>query len=352
MAFHDWLAKVWEIEANLDEEFVYWGTKVACLEMIKTGTTTFNDHYWFPLIGHKAAVEMGIRPVSSYVVINKMTDAENEIEKIRCWKMYEASKQWGDKNLRFSMAFHAPYSVSEPMMIWAAEFARAHGLPLHIHLSETRKEVEDSKEAHGGLTPVEYLDRIGVLGPNLIAAHTLWLSDNDVELLGKHHVTCVHNINSNLKLSSGYHFLYKELIEAGCKVCIGTDGCASSNNLDILEAMKTSAMMQKGWRGDPTVCPLNEIVEMATINGANALGLNTGLLQEGRIADIQIVDTDNYNFLSPGTFLANYVYSAHSDCIDSLICNGRFVMKNRKVEGEREILEGAGKVLSQIRLRK
>ncbi len=348
MAFHNWLAKVWEIESHLDEEFVYWGTKVACLEMMKTGTTTFNDHYWFPLIGHKAAVEMGIRPVSSYVVINKMTDAENEIEKIRCWKMFEASKQW-DKNLRFSMAFHAPYSVSEPMMIWAAEFARAHGLPLHIHLSETRKEVEDSKEAHGGLSPVEYLDRIGVLGPNLIAAHTLWLSDNDVELLGKHHVTCVHNINSNLKLSSGYHFLYKELIDAGCKVCIGTDGCASSNNLDILEAMKTSAMMQKGWRGDPTVCPLNEIVEMATVNGADALGLNTGLIQEGRIADIQIVDTENYNFLSPGTFLANYVYSAHSDCIDSLICNGRFVMRNRRIEGEREILQGAGKVLSQIK---
>ena len=348
MAFHNWLAKVWEIESHLDEEFVYWGTKVACLEMMKTGTTTFNDHYWFPLIGHKAAVEMGIRPVSSYVVINKMTDAENEIEKIRCWKMFEASKQW-DKNLRFSMAFHAPYSVSEPMMIWAAEFARAHGLPLHIHLSETRKEVEDSKEAHGGLSPVEYLDRIGVLGPNLIAAHTLWLSDNDVELLGKHHVTCVHNINSNLKLSSGYHFLYKELIDAGCKVCLGTDGCAYSNNLDILEAMKTSAMMQKGWRGDPTVCPLNEIVEMATVNGADALGLNTGLIQEGRIADIQIVDTENYNFLSPGTFLANYVYSAHSDCIDSLICNGRFVMRNRRIEGEREILQGAGKVLSQIK---
>lgn len=350
MAFHDWLAKVWEIEANLDEEFVYWGTKVACLEMIKTGTTTFNDHYWFPLIAHKAAVEMGIRPVSSYVVINKMTDAENEIEKIRCWKMYEASKQWGDPNLRFSMAFHAPYSVSEPMMIWAAEFARAHNLPLHIHLSETRKEVEDCKEQHGGLTPVEYLERIGVLGPNLIAAHTLWLSDNDVYLLGKHRVTCVHNINSNLKLSSGYHFMYKELKEAGCKVCIGTDGCASSNNLDVLEAMKTSAMMQKGWRGDPSVCPLNEIVEMGTVNGAEALGLNTGLIEAGKIADIQIVDTQNYNFLSPGSFLANYVYSAHSDCISSLICNGRFVMRDRKVEGEKEVLEGAGKVLSQIKM--
>lgn len=348
IAFHEWLAKVWEIEANLDEEFVYWGTKVACLEMIKTGTTTFNDHYWFPLVGHRAAVEMGLRPVSSYVVINKMTDEENEIEKIRCWKMYEASKRW-DRNLRFSMAFHAPYSVSEPMMIWAAEFARAHSLPLHIHLSETQKEVEDCKAQHGGLTPVEYLDRIGVLGPNLIAAHTLWLSDNDIELLGKHRVTCVHNINSNLKLSSGYHFMYSELRDAGCKVCIGTDGCASSNNLDMLEAMKTSAMMQKGWRFDPTVCPLDEIVEMATVNGADALGLNTGLIEEGRIADIQIVDTDNYNFLSPGSFLANYVYSAHSDCIDSLICNGRFVMRGRKVEGEREVLDGAGKVLSQIR---
>ena len=349
-AFHQWLANVWEIEENLDEEFIYWGTKVACLEMIKTGTTTFNDHYWFPLVGHRAAVEMGVRPVSSYVVINKMTDSENEIEKARCWKMYDISREWPE-NLRFSMAFHAPYSVSEPMMIWAAEFARAHGLPLHIHLSETRKEVEDCMAAHGGMSPVEYLESIEVLGPNLIAAHTLWLSDKDVEILGRHKVTCVHNINSNLKLSSGYHFLYKELIEAGCKVCIGTDGCASSNNLDMLEAMKTSAMMQKGWRFDPTVCPLNEIVEMATVNGAVALGLDTGLLQEGKLADIQIIDTTGYNFLSPGSFLANYVYSAHSDCIESLISNGKFVMRNRSVEGEEEILREARKVLNRIRMK-
>ena len=347
IAFHEWLAKVWEIESHLDEEFVYWGTKVACLEMIKTGTTTFNDHYWYPLVAHKAAVEMGVRPVSSYVVINKMTDTENEIEKVRCWKMYEASKQW-EKNLRFSMAFHAPYSVSEPMMIWAAEFARSHNLPLHIHLSETRKEVEDSRAAHGGLSPVEYLDSIGVLGPNLVAAHTLWLSDHDIELLGRHKVTCVHNINSNLKLSSGYHFAYRELKEAGCKVCIGTDGCASSNNLDMLEAMKTTAMMQKGWRFDPTVCPLDELLDMATVNGADALGLLTGRIEEGRIADINIVETDNYNFLSPGSFLAGLVYSTHSDCIDSVICNGKFVMRGRKVEGEAEILSEARKVLGRI----
>lgn len=350
MAFHEWLAKVWAIEENLDEEFIYWGTKVACLEMIKTGTTTFNDHYWFPLVGHKAATEMGVRPVSSYVVINKMTDSENEIEKARCWKMYDISRSW-DRNLRFSMAFHAPYSVSEPMMIWAAEFARAHKLPLHIHLSETKKEVDDCMAAHGGLSPVEYLESIGVLGPNLIAAHTLWLSDRDIEILGRNRVTCVHNINSNLKLSSGYHFPYKELREAGCMVCIGTDGCASSNNLDMLEAMKTSAMMQKGWRFDPTVCPLDEIVEMATVNGAVALGLDTGLIEEGKIADIQIVDISGYNFLSPAPFLANYVYSAHSDCIDSLIDNGKFIMRHRKVEGEEEILREARKVLSRIEIK-
>ena len=348
IAFHEWLAKVWEIESDLDEEFVYWGTKVACLEMIKTGTTTFNDHYWYPLTGHRAGVETGLRSVSSYVVINKMTEAENEIEKVRCWKMYEASLKWPE-NSKFSMAFHAPYSVSEPMMVWAAEFASSHGLPLHIHLSETEKEVADSRKAHGGLSPVEYLDRIGVLGPNLIAAHTLWLTERDIELLGKHRVTCVHNINSNLKLSSGYRFLYRELEEAGCKVCIGTDGCASSNNLDMLEAMKTTAMMQKGWRGDPTACPLDELLEMATLNGADALGLNTGKIEEGRLADICIVDTDNYNFLSFGSFLAGFVYSAHSDCIDSLICNGKFVMRHRSVEGEREILDGARRVLEKKR---
>ncbi len=349
IAFHEWLDRVWKIEANLDEEFVYWGTKVACLEMIKSGTTTFNDHYWYPRQGQKAGREMGLRTVSSYVVINKATPKEDEEDKERCMRFYEDSLSW-PSNSRFSMAFHAPYSVSEDKMIWAAEFARKHNLPLHIHLSETKKELEDSKAAHKGLSPVEYLDAIGVLGPNLIAAHTLWISEHDVELLGAHRVTCVHNINSNLKISSGYHFMYSELRDAGCRVCIGTDGCASSNNLDMLEAMKTTAIMQKGWRFDPTVCPIPDLLDMATRNGAEALGLNSGVLAEGKDADLAIVDTDNYHFLSPGSFLANFIYSAHSDCIDSLICDGKFVMKHRTVRGEKEILREAGKVISQIRM--
>ena len=149
-----------------------------------------------------------------------------------------------------------------------------------------------------------------------------------------------------MKLTSGYRFYYNELRDAGANICLGTDGCASSNNLDILETMKTSAMVQKAWRGDPTAMPLEELLAMATSNAGKALGMNIGRIEEGAIADLMIVDMDNYNFISPGSFLANFVYSAHSDCIESLICNGRFVMRNRVVEGEREILEQARMALA------
>ena len=162
------------------------------------------------------------------------------------------------------------------MILWATEFARSKGIRIHIHLSETEKEVDDCRELHGGMSPVEYLESLGVLGPDVIAAHTLWLSDKDVEILGKHGVTCVHNINSNLKLASGYRFRYNELRDAGANVCLGTDGCASSNNLDMLETMKTSAMVQKAWRNDPSAMPLDEIMSMATENAGKGLGLNIG----------------------------------------------------------------------------
>ena len=174
-------------------------------------------------------------------------------------------------------------------------------------------------------------------------------NDLDVELLGSRHVNCVHNINSNLKLASGYRFRYSELKAAGANICIGTDGCASSNNMDMLEAMKTSAIVQKAWRGDPSAMPLDELLAMATSNGARALGIGTGEIREGACADILIVDTDNSFFLSDAPFLANFIYSAHSDCISSVICNGRFVMRDRAVEGEEEILENARKVLGKIR---
>ena len=197
-----------------------------------------------------------------------------------------------------------------------------------------------------GMSPVEYLDSLGILGPDVIAAHTLWVSDKDVEILGRRGVTCVHNVNSNLKLASGYKFRYHELKDAGANVCLGTDGCASSNNLDMLETMKTSAMIQKAWRDDPSAMPLQDILDMASYNAGKGLGLDLGRIEPGALADILIVDTDNYSVLSPGSFEANLVYSAHSDCIDSVMCNGRFLMRNRTVEGEKEIIAEARKAMN------
>lgn len=347
IAFHEWLDRIWQIESKIDDEYVYHATKVACLEMIKTGTTTFNDHYWHMPMAHKAAMELGVRPVLAYVICDRNDAEESERQKIQCQEMYEESLKWNDHSV-FAIAIHAIYSVREEMILWSVKFAREHGLKIHIHVSETQKEIADCMAQHDGMSPVEYLDSLGVLGPDVIAAHTLWLSDNDIRILGERRVTCVHNVNSNLKLASGYRFLYNELRDAGANICLGTDGCASSNNLDMLETMKTSAMIQKAWREDPSAMPLNELMSMATENAGKALGLDIGRIEEGALADMLIVDTQNYNFLSPGSFEANLVYSAHSDCIDSVICNGRFLMRERVVPGEADILAAARKVLNKI----
>ena len=333
---------------SIDEEYVYCATKAACLEMIKTGTVTFNDQYWHMPMAYKAAMELGMRPVLSYVVLDKNDPDESERQKEQCRQMYQMTKDW-DPKAQLLISIHAIYSVREPMMLWAVDFAREHGLKIHIHISETRKEVEDCMREHDGMSPVEYLDSLGVLGPDVIAAHTLWLSENDVRILGERGVTCVHNVNSNLKLASGYRFLYNELKQAGANVCIGTDGCGSSNNLDVLEAMKTSAIVQKAWRDDPSAMPLEDLAAMVGVNAAKALGINAGRIEEGALADLLVIDIDNYQFLSPADFLANLVYSAHSDCVDSVICDGEFIMRNRVVPGEKQILADARKAMTRIK---
>lgn len=348
MVLSGWLSKIWDIESRIDRDFVYWSVKVAAIEMIRTGTTTFNDQYWHFDAGHDAAVEMGIRPSCGYVILDRFDKEAAAKQKDECIENYEKyAERWKGHGAIYTLAAHAVYTVSEEMMIWAAEYARSKGERLHIHLSESQWEVNWCKEKYG-LSPVEYLDRIGVLGPNVIAAHTLWLSEKDVEILGKRGVHCIHNINSNTKLASGYKFLYNELRDAGANVCIGTDGCASSNNLDILEAMKTTALFQKAWREDPKALPLEELMTMATTNGAKALGLNAGVIREGADADLSIINLNSPAFLSPGPILANLIYSAHSDCIESVIAGGRFVMRNREIAGEEEILQEARKAIKTI----
>ena len=342
-----WLSRIWAMEAKMDREFIYWGTRLACLEMVRSGTTTFNDQYWFAPFARKAAVETGVRPYISFVILDRFDKALAEHQRRKCLELYEESLGWTE-DAHLAMSVHSVYTVSEEMILWASQFAVEHGMKLHIHLSETEKENIDCMKAHGGLSPTEYLDSLGVLGPHVIAAHSLWLSEHDIELLGRHRVNCVHNINSNAKLSSGHRFPYSELKAAGANICLGTDGASSSNNLDMLETMKTTALFQKAWRNDPSAMPLHELMDTATVNGARALGLDTGEVREGAVADLSIVDIDNSYFLSPGSFLANLIYTAHSDTISSVIAQGRFVMRDRMVEGEEETLAGARSVLHQI----
>jgi len=348
LSLYDWLNNIWKIEAGLDRDFIYWSTKVACLEMIRSGTTTFNDQYWFCPHARLAAREMGIRPVVSFVFL----DAHNPEMVLRqreaCQRLYQRTVDEGWEPGSFAISIHSVYTVSEENVIWANRFAQEHGLKVHMHLSETAQENEDCKKAHDGLSPTAYFDKLGILGPHVIAAHSLYLDDEDVEILGRRKVNCVHNINSNLKLASGFRFRYNELRDAGANVCLGTDGAASSNNLDMLEHMKNTALLQKAWRGNPAEMPLGELFDCATEHGARALGLHTGAIREGVLADLSLVDTTGVAFLSPGSVAANLVYAAHSDVISDVMCDGRWVMRDHVIPGEEAILSGARSVLSQI----
>lgn len=342
----DWLQEIWKVEARMDEQAIYWGTKLACLEMIKTGTVCFYDQYWMPDIAVKAASEMGLRSFHAYVALNLKDEEKNGQIMEGMQNMYEKSLKWGELN-RMTVGIHAPYTVSDSLIQWCSSFAREKNMSVHIHMSETEQENLDSATLNG-CSPFEHLQNLGVLGPEVIAAHCVWLSDNDIEIMSKNGVTAVHNINSNLKLASGSRFRYNELRDAGVRVCLGTDGCGSSNNLDMREAMKTAALLQKGWRRDPQAMPLNELMDIATKNGAQALGLDSGEIAEGKIADIAIVDIDNYAFTPNLDFLSNLVYSANSSCIESLICNGKVIMEKRSVEGEAEILANARRICSKL----
>ncbi len=347
MSLMDWLYnKIWPIESRLDEEMVYWGTKLACLEMFKSGTTFFNDQYWYLSSAVKAASEMGIRSLQPFVILDLNDKSRSDSIKDACIKAYNDSLSWGELN-RFSIGVHSPYSVSREMLLWGAEFAAERNLILHIHISETEKENSESLEKHG-LSPVKYLDKLGILSKNVIGAHCLWLDDEDIEILAKRGVTAVHNINSNLKIASGYRFRYNELRDAGVTVTLGTDGCASSNNLDMLETMKTTALVQKGWRGDPTAMPLNQLMDLSTRNAGKALGIDCGEIKEGALADMVIIDTSSYAFTPNINFLANLIYSANSSCVESVICNGVLVMENREVKEEEEILFNVNRLYKKL----
>ncbi|MCX8146960.1 MAG: amidohydrolase [Candidatus Woesearchaeota archaeon] len=351
MSLQEWLEKkIWPLEAKLTEKDVYWGTKLACLEMIKSGTTCFNDMYWHLMGSAKAVEEMGIRAVLTAVLID-FFDSKKAEEQIKLNKrLFDESRKFS-KRIVFALGPHAIYSVSKESLLWCKEFAEENNLLIHIHLSETAKEVKDCLKQHK-MRPAEYLGKIGFLGPNVIACHSVWLNEKEIKILAENKVNIAHNPVSNMKLAVGDALHYEEMRKHGLNVCLGTDGCASNNNLDMFESMKFAALLQKAFRNKQTLLPANEAFEMATINGAKALRINAGEIKEGKLADILLIDLKRPELTPNHNLISNLVYSANGSCVDTLICDGKIIMENRKVKGEEEILENAQKAAFDILSRK
>jgi 5-methylthioadenosine/S-adenosylhomocysteine deaminase len=347
LRLYDWLENhIWPVEAKMTEEDVYWGTKLACLEMIKSGTTCFNDNYWHVMGAAKAASEMGLRAVVSEVFIDIPDSGKIEEHKKKNMRLIRKVKEMKNPRIIPALSPHAPYTVSPESLIWIKEQADKENLLINIHLGETEKEARDYMKIHGR-NPVPYFEKIGFLGSNVIAAHGIWFNHKDVDILAKHKVRISHNPISNMKLASGV-LKYKELMKAGITLSLGTDGTASNNNLDMYNSMKFASLLQKVQNLDPTIAPAGEVFRMATINGAESLGINAGIIRAGALADIQLINLKLPELTPNNNLIANLVYSANGSCVDTLICDGKILMENRKVKGEGEILEKASEVAKDL----
>jgi 5-methylthioadenosine/S-adenosylhomocysteine deaminase len=346
-----WLQEhIWPLEAKLTDEDVYWGTKLACLEMIRSGTTAFNDMYWHALASARAVEEMGIRAAVSNVFIDITGESgEGDDDAVRKENRKLTERLMKDYSDRIIPALgpHAIYTVSEESLLWTAEFAREKDLLIHIHVSETEQEVSDCIE-RTGMRPVEYLDHIGFLGENVVAAHCVWLDDSEIALLARHDVKVAHNPVSNMKLAVGMTMRYTALRAAGVCISLGTDGCASNNSLDMLETAKFASLAQKAAANEQTVMPADEALAMITRNGADALRIcsngGSGSITEGSAADLLLIDLLRPEVTPLHNLSSNLVYSAHGGCVDTTICDGVVLMQNRVVPGGAEILRRASEV--------
>ena len=338
MPLRPWLEeKIWVLEAKLTTEDVYWGTKLACLEMIKSGITLFNDMYWFWEESARAVKDMGIRAVLSGVFID-MFDREKAEEQIhRNVDLYSRADKYRP-HVSFALGPHAVYSVSKESLRWAAEFSEEFRVPIHMHLCETEEETTFTKERYG-VSPVEFLDSLGVLSERFIGAHGCWLTEADAALLARTGAKLVHNPVSNLKLAVGKIFPYGLVQKKGILFCLGTDGSSSNNRLDMMETMKFASLLAKFSLNDPTALPAKRTFDLATRDGARIFGLPDWEIKEGASPDIILIDPGGPEFVPNFDLYSDLVYTAGSCAVDTVISMGRVVMEHRRVEGEKEIME-------------
>jgi 5-methylthioadenosine/S-adenosylhomocysteine deaminase len=328
----DWLRKyIFPAEAkNVTEEFVRWGTRLAAAEQIRSGVTTFADMYYFEDAVAEETKAAGMRGVLGETVIDfPAPDNKNAAAMLSYTETF--LKKWqGDSLIHAAVAPHSIYTCSRKTLEDASSLARRYHAPILIHVAEMKKEWEDS-EKQNGASPVQYLERIGVLGPDVLAAHCIFVDATDRKILAERHVGCVHNASSNMMLASGVSPV-PEMRAEGVAVGLGTDGPAGSNNdLDLMEEMDLAAKLAKITKMDPLALNARAVVEMATIDGAKALHMEKeiGSLEAGKKADMILITLDHPNAVPMYDIYAQLAYALKASDVETVIIGGRVVMRDR-----------------------
>ncbi len=324
MPLQKWLEeKIWPTELRLTEEDVYWGAMLGALEMLRGGVTCFNDMYHFYEATTRAAMDSGIRACPSGVLLGFLPNAEDLLR--QAVEFVKQTLDEGHPRIHPMLGPHAPYTCPDSLLQQAVEYAQELNVPIHIHLAETDQEVRDSLQAHGE-SPIAHMESIGLFEAQVLAAHCVHVDDNDIEILARRGVGIAHCPGSNMKLASGFQPLPK-LLKAGAVVGLGTDGCASNNNLDLFEEMLLAGIIHKGYSTDPTAVPAEAVLRMATVDAARSLGLGavTGTLEAGKRADITIIDLQKPHLQPVHNIVSQLVYAARADDVRTTIVDGEIV---------------------------
>jgi 5-methylthioadenosine/S-adenosylhomocysteine deaminase len=327
-----WLENyIFPAERNMDAEFVYTGTQLALAEMILSGTTTFCDMYLFEEEVATAAKKAGVRCLAGEVLYDFPSPNYGSVENGLAYTESLIQKWRNDPIVSIAVEPHSLFTCSPELLTASNELASKHGVPLIIHVAETLNELLEIKKKYAK-TPIEHLESLGLLGPHLNADHCVHLEPSDIETMAEHGVKVVHNPESNMKLASGIAPV-PELIRQGVTVGLGTDGCASNNNLDLFSEMDTAAKLHKVHAMNPTVLDAVSVLRMATIEGARALGLDdiTGSLEIGKKADVIVIDTQKPHLTPVYNAVSTLVYAASGNDVTHSVINGKLVMANRKL---------------------
>jgi len=328
----DWLNHyIFPAERRIDAGFVYTGTLLACAEMILSGTTTFCDMYLFEDHAAEAAARAGMRCLAGEVLYDFPSPNYGDLENGFAYTEALIRKWEGHPLISVAVEPHSVFTCSPDLLIRANEMAATHDRPLIIHVAETLSEIAEIRERYGR-TPVQHLDSLGLLGPRLIVDHAVHLTGQEMDRMAECGVKVVHNPESNMKLASGIAPA-PDLVKRGVSVGLGTDGCASNNNLDLLAEMDMAAKIHKAMAMDPTVMDAVTVMRMATSEGARALGLQDqiGSLEAGKKADVIIVDINKPHLTPMYNPFSHLVYAARGSDVSHAVVNGQVLMADRKL---------------------